>query len=456
MKLTSTLRGLIIENARFEVLYDKFVAPNKMGKDGKPLKGVMDFDTLKKIIMADPTSRVPENFDIDGASVNDMDKIKVGKYTQWLLKNFTNPDLTPEEKELDFKSPEFKRAVMRSRDLFMEDLYKVSDDLKKFEKAKPYLPQEQRDINKFTINSLFQTLDNFVIPEKAKKKEEEKIAKKSRDGFNHAGGEIVFEGNDWTMIRISDQGQIGKDAAIYYGGFHEYDMGESRWCTSSPGLTYFNTYIKDGPLYVIFPNDDKGEVGKKTGLPKERYQFHFPSNQYMDRSDRQVPLVELLNGKMSELKDFFKPEFAKGLTTRGGEKVEINYPESSAGKFIALYGFDELFDSLPENISYLWINNKSKEDIALDVPPTLTRFKNLKALMLQNIVRSLPNNIGELKNLQYLSLPENKNLTSLPESLINCPELLFISLKDGNPNVKIPEKLLETLQSEGDGFYAAK
>ena len=258
------------------------------------------------------------------------------------------------------------------------------------------------------------------------------------------------------MIRISDQGQIGKDAAIYYGGFHEYDMGESRWCTSSPGLTYFNTYIKDGPLYVIFPNDDKGEVGQKTGLPKERYQFHFPSNQYMDRSDRQVPLVELLNGKMSELKDFFKPEFAKGLTTRGGEKVEINYPESAAGKFIALYGFDELFDSLPENISYLWINNKSKEDIALDVPPTLTRFKNLKALMLQNIVRSLPNNIGELKNLQYLSLPENKNLTSLPESLINCPELLFISLKDGNPNVKIPEKLLETLQSEGDGFYAAK
>jgi Leucine-rich repeat (LRR) protein len=456
MKLTNTLRGLIIENARFEVLYDKYVAPSKKGQDGKPLKGVMDFDTLKKIIMADPTSRVPENFDIDGASINDMDKIKVGSYTNWLLNKYKSPELTPEEKELDFKSPEFKRAVMRSRGLFMEDLYKVSDDLKKFEKAKPHLPQDQRDINKYTISSLFNTLDNFVIPEKAKKKEEEKIAKKSRDGFKHAGGEIVFEGNDWTMIRISDQGQIGKDAAIYYGGFHEYDEGESRWCTSSPGLTYFTTYIKDGPLYVIFPNDDKGEVGKKTGLPKERYQFHFPSNQYMDRSDRQVPLVELLNGKMSELKDFFKPEFAKGLTTRGGEKVEINYPESAAGKFIALYGFDELFDSLPENISYLWINNKSKEDIALDVPPTLTRFKNLKALMLQNIVRSLPNNIGELTNLQYLSLPENKNLTSLPESLINCPELLFISLKDGNPNVKIPEKLLETLQSEGDGFYAAK
>lgn len=456
MKLTSTLRGLIIENARFEVLYDKYVAPSKKGQDGKPLKGVMDFDILKRIITADPTTRVPENFDIEGASINDMDKVKVGKYTQWLLKNYSNPELTPEEKEFDFKSPEFRRAVMRSRDLFMEDLYKVTDDLKKFERAKPFLPQDQRDINKFTISSLFNTLDGFVIPEKAKKKEEAKAAKKSRDGFNHAGGEIVFEGNDWTMIRISDQGQLGKDAAIYYGGFHEYEQDESRWCTSSPGLSYFNTYIKDGPLYVIFPNDDKGEVGKKTGLPKERYQFHFPSNQYMDRTDRQINLVEMLNGKMSELKDFFKPEFAKGLTTRGGEKVEINYPESSAGKFIALYGFDELFESLPENIGYLWINNKSKEDIALDVPTSLGRFKNLKALMLQNIVRSLPNNMGELKNLNYLALPENKNLNSLPESLVNCDDLLFISLKDANPNIKIPEKLLEKLQNEGDGFYAAK
>jgi hypothetical protein len=30
-------------------------------------------------------------------------------------------------------------------------------------------------------------------------------------------------------------------------------------------------------------------------------------------------LVKYLNGPMSELKDFFKPEFAKGLTV-GGEK----------------------------------------------------------------------------------------------------------------------------------------
>lgn len=453
MKLTSTLRGLIIENSRFQVLYNKLVAPTKKGKDGKPKKGAMDFDTLKRIIFADPTTKSPENFDIDGASINEMDSVKVGKYTQWMLKHFVNPELTEEEREIDWRSPEYQRVIQRARDLYMEDLYKLTEDLEKFEKAKQYLPQEQRDINKFTPDSLFLTLRDFVMPEKAKEKQEKKEAKKSREGFNHAGGEIVFEGNDWTMVEIEDKGQVGKDAAVYYGGYNE----ETRWCTSSPGLAYFNTYIKDGPLYVIFPNEDNGEVGKKTGLPTERYQFHFPSNQFMDKDDRQINLVESLNGKMSELKEFFKPQFAKGLISGGGEKLEINYPESAAGKFIALYGFDEVFESAPKDITYLWINNKSPDEtISLDIPPSITNFKSLKALMLQNIVRSLPNNLGELSDLQYLSLPDNKNIQELPESLINCDDLLFVSLKGSNPDIEIPEKLSEMLEKEENGFYTAK
>jgi Leucine-rich repeat (LRR) protein len=218
-------------------------------------------------------------------------------------------------------------------------------------------------------------------------------------------------------------------------------------------LTYFNTYIKQAPLYVILPNDDKGSVGNKTGLPVERYQFHFPSNQYMDRHDRQINLVEYLNGPMAELKQFFKPEFAKGLVNQGGNKVEINYPDSSAGKFVALYGFDELFDSLPETIEHLLINNKSKEDIALEVPESLGRFSNLQALLLQNIVKTLPESIGKLQNLNFLALPSNKQLQSLPESIADIPGLAFINLKDSNSGINIPERLREKLSDEGGGFY---
>jgi hypothetical protein len=457
MKFTSLLTNLILEQSRFKVLYDKIVLPSK--KEGQPSdpkskkKGIMDFETLKTIIFADPTTKAPENFNIEGASVQDMETVKVGKYTQWLLKNFIAPTFSDERADVEKGGPEYKRMMVEYQRLFMEDLYKTTDDLKKFEKAKQYLPQEQRDINKFTYTSLFDTLKDFQIPEKKMSEIQKKEAKKSREGLKHAGGEILFEGPNWTLIRISGGGEVGKDAAIYYGGFHEYDMGESRWCTSSPGLTYFDGYVKDGPLYVIFPNDDKGQVGKKTGLPMERYQFHFPSNQFMDRHDRGVDLVDLLNGPMNELKEFFKPEFAKGLSSKGNtSRIEINYPESSAGKFVALYGFEELFENLPDTIEQLIINNKSKENIALDVPDSIGRFTQLNSLLLRNLVKTLPDTIGNLKELSFLSLPDNPNLKNLPESISNLNNLILVLIK-GSSNVKLPKSMEGRMTEQSEGLY---
>ena len=455
MRITELLSKLIVEQSRFQVLYDKMVKPTpaKEGQKGKP-KGIMDFEVLKNVIFADPTTKVPENFDKEGASIQDMENVKVGKYVQWLLKNFISPkpiDLGIEG-EVDPKSKQFKAAKKEYERLFLEDLYKQTERLEFYERAKQYLPQEQRDINKLSIKDLFNIFANFQLPEKKKKAEEKKEAKKSREGFNHKGGEILYQGNNWTLIRISDKGQTGKDAAIWYGGYKDHRNGESDWCTSSPGLTYFDGYIKDGPLYVIFPNDDKGEVGARTGLPKERYQFHFPSSQFMDRDDHQINLVEFLNGKMSELKEIFKPEFAKGLLKVGGKKMEISYPGSASGKFIALYGLEELFDVTPDDVENITINNNSNEDISLEIPKSIGRFKMLDAIMLNNVVKSIPDEIGGLQKLGFLSLPNNKNLKSLPDSILNLKELTFINLK-GSPNVKISPKLKERMSDEGGGFY---
>jgi len=193
----------------------------KAVEKNKKATGLMGFDTLKAIIFSDPTTKASENFDIAGANVDEMEKVKVGKYTQWLLKNFISPKPTELELsgEVDFNSREYKNAVSEFRRLFLEDLYKTTDDLKKFERAKQYLPQDQRDINKFTPRTLFDTLKDFQIPEKKRQELEKKEAKKTREGFKHAGGEILYEGPNWTLIRVSDQGAVGKDAAIYYGGF---------------------------------------------------------------------------------------------------------------------------------------------------------------------------------------------------------------------------------------------
>lgn len=452
MKFTSLLSNLILEQSRFQVLYDKFVKPSSknVDKGAKSPAGIMGFDTLKEIIFTDPTTIAPEGVTKESASIEDMEKVKVGKYTQWLLKNYVSPTLLPDDRGIEYGTPEFKRAEKRARDLFMEDLFKLTDDLKKYDRFKNQFPQDKRDVNKITPEELYDLTKDLSLQKTKATKQEKEIAKKT---YEHPGADIIFRGPKWTLIKISDQGKLGKDAAIFYGGYYQADLGESRWCTSGPGLTYFEGYIKDGPLYVVLPNDDKGEVGQKTGLPKERYQFHFPSNQFMDRTDRQINLVEYLNGPMKELKEFFKPEFAKGLVSKQGNKVEINYPESSAGKFVALYGFEDLFNTLPDTIEHLLITNKSSEEINLDVPDSLGKFKELQALLLQNMVKSVPKSIGNLKNLNFLALPNNKNLESLPESIADLENLAFINLRESNKNINIPPRLKEKMTDEGSGFY---
>jgi len=328
--------------------------------------------------------------------------------------------------------------------------------LSKFEKIKQYIPQEQRDINKLTPNSLLNIIMNLPedVKQKINKKDVKSQARQERkeNRFAHPGGEILKEGENYTLIKIEGKGPQQQEAAQWYGGFYDYQNGESHWCTSPPGSNYFMTYAKQGPLYVIMANDDKGLVGARTGLPQERYQFHFPSSQFMDRMDRSVNLVEMLNGPMVELKEYFKPEFAKGLVTGNGEKVEINYPQSSAGKFIVLYGFEELFESLPTNIKYLLINNTSNEKVAWDIPESLGKFTNVEALMLVKLVKSLPDSIGNMKNLQFLTLSDNENLKELPETLADLPNLSFVTIRNV-PNLVIPPRLAEKMVEEGQGFY---
>jgi hypothetical protein len=177
----------------------------------------------------------------------------------------------------------------------------------------------------------------------------------------------------------------------------------------------------------------------------------------MDRLDHRIELIEFLNGAGSELKEYFKPEFAKGLTTSGGKKVEIEYPNSSAAKFIALYGFDEFFGSLPDDITNLLFNNKSNENIALDVPSTLGRFTNLEALLLMNCVKSLPDEIGNLKNLSFLALPNYPSLKHIPDSVLGLPNLSFMNLNGTKP--KLTPKFIEVFGEEGQGgtgFFSKK
>lgn len=451
LRFTNLLKDLIVESSRFQVLYDKFVKPQQKGQ-----KGIIPFETLFALIAADPTSKFPDGMDTNNVTPQDMDRVKIGKYAQWLLKNFITPRL-PEDHPLnvlDPKSGQYKQALKEYQDLFLEDLYKVTGDLQKFERFKNRLPQELRDINKLTPETLYDQVKDFSLEKTKATKDEKKEASKT---YEHPGADVVYRGQDWTVAKISDTGQIGKDAACFYGGsYQEPSKGETRWCTSSPGLTWFDRYIKDGPLYVVIPN--KGaphqggkEYGDVSGLPALRYQFHFPSNQFMDPSDRQINLIDFLNSNEEGLKQFFKPEFMKSLSGDKGTKVQVEYPNDSASKFIALYGFDEFFESLPDNLERFTFKNSSKDSkFALNIPNDISRFKNLSALNLVGCVASIPESICSLPNLQYLSLPDNPQLQKLPECIGNMPNLMVLNIPGGGGKGIIPDSVYQRAEKDDD------
>lgn len=446
MKITSLLTTLITENARLQHVYDTYVKPNPKikTKTGEPAKGIMDFDTLKTIIFGDPTTTVPENFDKDGATFEEMKNVHVGKYVQWMLKNYFKPKL-----EYEIGTPEYKKAAQEFRRLFLEDMDKMSVHLLKYERFKGKLPDNLKDINKLTPEQLSIAVDDFKLTKDTKSNKEERITKENP--FKYPGSNIEIVTPNWTVVKIQDSSDEAKNAAAYFGGYYDTrdEFDETSWCTSKIDSTYFNSYINRGPLYVILPNNAT-EFGKKTGLPKERYQFHFQDKQFMNRNDRQIDLTNFLTDKASELKDYFRPEFLKNLSSFSDKKPDIIYPDGPIAKYVAIYGFDGIFDYFPDDIISLSFENRSNTEINLDVPPTINRFKDLEFLVFDNFVKKIPDEICDLKKLIVLGLPNNKKLESLPACLSELPELSLIILKDSNPNIKIPNELLTTMSDSFD------
>ena len=434
MKFTSILKRVILEQSRFELLSDALTKPSK-DKEGNKVKPRMSKEEFNQLVQADPTTRL-NNVDLTAADSKELEKVKAGKYVQWLIKQYLTPKTERQPGENGYE-----REVAQVKETFMEDLYKVTDDLSTFEKFKGKLPQEMRDINKLTPDALYDAVKDFDLTLATTTKSERKAAQV------HPGAKLVFDGPNWRVIEIENKGPVGKEAACFYGGNNK----ETRWCTSTPGTdTWFNRYIKDGPLYVLYKPTD-GDISPETGLPKERYQFHFPSNQYMDKDDRQQDLVQLLNGPMKELKDFFKPEFAKGLTT-GGEKLVIDsFNHGAVGKFIGLYGMDDLISTLPDTLKELQIQNRDKNGVIINIPEEIGRFKNLSMLMFDNCIDRLPESVCTLPKLRFLSLPNNEKLTTIPECIAELPSIYFLNLK--NTNVTLPEKVKEKAFDMGDNMW---
>ena len=444
MKFTSILKNVILENqTRFEVLLDNLTKSRK-NKDGEKIKPILSKEEFFNLVQGDPTSRM-NNVTID--DVQNYSKIKAGSYVKWIIKQYLNPE-TESSPDSDYYRTEVK--IMKDR--FFEDLYRLTTNLTKFDRFKNSIPENFRNINTLDVYKLDDLVRKFSLEKTKASKKEKEIAKST---YEHPGGNVDFRGSDWTIVKITDSSKLGQDAACFYGGYHlSSEKGESNWCTSTPGYSgNFDNYIKQGPLYEIIPSSWGGMVGEKSGLPSDRYQFHFPSNQFMEKNDHQIDLVQFLNGDGSEMKEYFKPEFAKGLTTGNGKDFEISsLTDGAIGKFISLYGFDDLIDSIPTTIEEFKITNNKDNGLIINIPNNIDRFTNLTTLLFDNCIDKVPSSVCKLKKLLFIGFPNNPKLTEIPECIADIESLFVLNIQNSN-NVVVPKKIEETTTNFDNGIY---
>ena len=409
------LTNLIIEDSRYDVLMKKYTEPKKKGK-----KAQMPKDLLMDLMQADPTTKGDFEGDRDTRDVT-----KVGAYTNWLVKQWLG--LAQEaDKEFAYGSPDWGVALERLQRLFMEDLYKTTEDLEKFnylKKTKKY--KGQKDIGQIkTIRDLYDNVKDYKISKDELTKTK---AERLRDDV-----EKVYEDDKWRILVPKS-----KEASCHYGG------GDTRWCTASKSSNYYDHYNKQGPLYMMMYKEDAG----KSPSENRSHQFHFESNSFYNAEDRSIELGPFF-ATYPELKPFFKEKFAKFLNKDFGKQVQLRYPNDTMSKYIAIYGFDEFFEALPDTLERLDVevsnsrNTSTDKTPAFRLPDDISRYKNLEMLHIEGMLSELPDDLGELKNLQFISIPNNPNLVHIPEVIADLPNLEVLNVKN-NTKMVIPHRIME-------------
>jgi hypothetical protein len=202
----------------------------------------------------------------------------------------------------------------------IEDLEsKIKPALVKFHtlKLKKKLPSPRNDIMRYAdLADFVAVMDEYEEPGEKK-------------GLEKGDAVTAFENDQVRIVIPNDQA-----AACYYG------QG-TRWCTASTqGTNYFNHYHKDGQMYILLPKQPK-HAG-------EKYQLHFPSEQFMDEEDRSVEdIVYLLEHRFGNLVPFFKeemPEYYINEWIMFADDEELKEPLMQIGEIVMEHVWEQVND----------------------------------------------------------------------------------------------------------------
>jgi hypothetical protein len=176
--------------------------------------------------------------------------------------------------------------------ILAEDVYKYEDYLKSFDEAKKSNAGKAfftiLDINQIKSSSDIRAFEKSAIAFKEKGIEfgmdddlgnsDNLVSKNDLLKLDAAGIKLIGIVDGYQIFKITD---ISKDTHKVYCDilFKAQKGAEIKFCTF--GYGHYSRYLKDYPgsaYYFIF----------NLGDPMAPYQFHYESNQFMDRRDQQI------------------------------------------------------------------------------------------------------------------------------------------------------------------------
>ena len=209
--------------------------------------------------------------------------------------------------------------------------------------------------------------------------------------------------------------------------------------------------------YIGLGNELSGGMVRKLSPSALTYYFSKKKEKLLQKSLKEIsesdvelimskemrPYLRSLKNKYSrELNEAFDPGF-----------VQITYPDDVNAKYARMFGLNDLFNLIPEDVLFLQIENKSNDNIILEIPDTIGKFTELGTLVCENIIRDLPESIGNCKQLSFLNLTNNRELTTLPASVGSLTCLDFVSVMGSNIDRASLPKEITTYMDVSDDFW---
>jgi hypothetical protein len=226
-----------------------------------------------------------------------------------------------------------------------------------------------------------------------------------------------------------------------------------------------------GEIFSNFPEELQKKyigLGNELSAPMVRALSPSSMSYYISKKKEkllQKPLKDLSENDMEiimskEMRPYFKSLKNKFIGEMQNNidptYLRIEYPNDPTAKFIRMFGLTELFESFPQELEFLQLENKSNDNIIFEIPESLGNFTNLQTLVFEKCINKLPDSLGNIVGLKFLNLTNCSEMTRLPDSIVNLKCLDFISVMNTPIETEtLPAEFTKYVDTSGE-FWAVE